>query len=241
MLGLNLGLSILALVLVVLGLLCLWWRKSTQREMQLMASTPLSTATQAAQAAPGTVVKVAGTLRCQAPIAAEFSNTPCAYYKAEITREEVYYDRDSDGKERRNTRTLTVYSNSNNAACAVADASGMVGVDFKGATVEAMSSLDRYGAPYSGGGVMGVLSAIGSSGDRYKESILAVDCPIYVLGEIHQGGLIGAPVKGSHNKTFVISHRSEEERVKDLGWTAKLAFGLMLAFFAGTIASLVWA
>ncbi len=241
MAGLNLGLSILALILAGIGLLCLWWRNSTNKEIVLMASTPRSTAAQAAQTAPGTLVEVAGTLRCQTPIVSEFAKQPCAYYKAEITREEVTYDRDSDGKERRNTRTVTVYSNAQNAACAIADDSGMVGIDFQGAAVEAPLVFDERGNPNSGGGVMGVITSIASSGDRHKESILAADSPIYVLGEVKEGGLIGAPAKGSKNKTFVISHKSEEERTKDLGSTAKLAFGLMLAFFAGAIVALVWA
>ena len=182
----------------------------------------------------GTLVKVAGTLRCQAPIQLEeFSQRPCAYFKAEITREEVYYDRDSDGKERRNTRTITVHSNIRNAACAIADTSGMVGLDFEGATVEAVNVLDRLGNPNSGGGVMGVLSAIGSAGDRYVESILRVriarsTCSARSVA----GGMIGKHAKGSHNKIFVISHKSEGERTKDLGSTAKIAFGLALAAFS---------
>jgi hypothetical protein len=188
MAGFNLVLLIIAAVLALLGVGCFWWRTRVSREIELMASTPPSTAAQAAQATPGTLVKIIGTLRCQSPVTSEFSQQPCAYFKAEITREEVYYDRDSDGKERRNTRTITVHSNTQNAACAVADSSGMVGIDFQGAEVEAVKVLERTGNPNTGSGFMGVLSAIGSAGDRYIEYILAPDSPVYVLAEARSGG-----------------------------------------------------
>jgi hypothetical protein len=242
MAGFNLVLLIVAAVLALFGLLCLWWRSRTNKEIQLMASTPPSTTAQAAQAAPGTLVKVIGTLRCQAPIVSEFSQQPCAYFKAEITREEVYYERDSDGKEQRRTRTTTVHTNSQNAACAIADDSGMVGIDFHGANVEAVKVLDRIGNPNSGSGILGVLSSIGSASDRYIEHTLAPDCPIYVLAEVRSGGLIGAPAKGSHNKTFVISHKSEAQRFKDLGSTMKWALwiGIVLLIIAAGVLYGAW-
>jgi hypothetical protein len=242
MAGFNLVLLIVATVLALLGVGCLWWRSRVGREIELMASTAPSTAAQAAQATPGTLVKIIGTLRCQSPVTSEFSQQPCAYFKAEITREEVYYDRDSDGKERRNTRTITVHSNTQNAACAVADSSGMVGIDFQGAEVEAVKVLDRTGNPDTGSGFMGVLSAIGSAGDRYLEYVLAPDSPVYVLAEARSGGLIGAPAKGSHNKTFVISHKSEEERTKDLGSSMKwlLVGGIILLVIAAGVLYGAW-
>ena len=242
MLGFNLVLLIVAGVLLLLGLLSLWWRTRVSREIQLMASTPPSTATQAAQAAPGTFVKIVGTLRCQAPITSEFTQTPCAYFKAEIQREEVYYERDSDGKETRKTRTNTIHSNTQNAACAIADDSGMVGVDFHGATVEAVEITNRTGNPNSGTGIMGVLASIGSASDRYIEHILAPDIPIYVLAETRAGKLIGAPAKGSHHKTFVISHKSEAQRTKDLGSTMTWALwiGIVLLIIAGGVLYGAW-
>lgn len=238
MAGFNLVLLIVAAVLALIGLLCLWWRTRVSHEIQLMASTPASTAAQAGQATPGTVVKVIGTLRCQAPIKSEFTQTPCAYFKAEIQREEVYYERDSDGKEQRRTRTNTIHSNTQNAACAIGDDSGLVGIDFHGATVEAVENLNRTGNPNSGTGLMGVLSAIGSASDRYIEHILAPDIPIYVIAEARSASLIGAPAKGSHNKTFVISHKSEAQRFKDLGSTMKWAMVIAIVLFVLAVLAL---
>ena len=45
-----------------------------------------------ARQAPGAAVEVKGTLRVRSPLTAEFSQKPCAYFKAEIVREEVYYE-----------------------------------------------------------------------------------------------------------------------------------------------------
>lgn len=239
MLGFNLVLLIVAGVLLLLGALALWWRTRVSHEIQLMASTVPSTAAQAAQAAPGTLVKLIGTLRCQTPIASEFSQTPCAYFKAEIQREEVYYERDTDGKETRKTRTTTIHSNTQNAACAISDDSGMVGIDFQGANVEAVKSMNRTGSPNTGSGILGVLASIGNSAtDRYIEHILAPDIPIYVMAEARGSNLVGAPAKGSHNKIFVVSHKSEQQRVKDLGSTMKWALVIAIVLFVLTAVAL---
>jgi hypothetical protein len=238
MFGMNLVLLIVAGVLALFGLLSLWWRTRVSHELQLMTSTTASTVTQAAQAEPGTFVKVLGTLRCQEPIKSEFSQTPCAYFKAEIQREEVYYERDSDGKEQRKTRTNTIHSNTQNASCAIADDSGMVGIDFQGADVEAVEVMNRVGNPNTGSGLMGVLASIGSASDRYIERILAPGCAIYVLATAHGNQLLGAAPKGSHVKTFVISHKTEAERTKALGKTMKWAIGIAVVLFALAIAVL---
>ncbi len=217
MLGFNLALLIFAVVFLLGGAGALWWRTRIGREIQVMAATPSSTVAQALAAGPGTFVEIAGTLKCQTPIPSEFSETPCAYFRSEITREEVYYERDSDGKEQRKTRTRTIHSNTRNASCAIADDSGMIGVDFEGANVEAVQHLNRIGYPSTTQSVLNWLSNVGSSTDRYIEHILAPDIPIYVLAEVQGGNLLGKPGKGSPNKHFVISHKSEAERTKDLG------------------------
>ena len=53
------------------------------------------------------------------------------------------------------------------------------------------------------------------------------------------GGTIGKPAKGSANKTFVISHKSEEERAKDLGSTMTMAFWVAIALFAAAVGVLM--
>ena len=199
------------------GAVLLWWRTRLGREIQVMASTPSSTVAQALAAAPGSFVEIAGTLKCKTPIQSEFTQTTCAYFGAEIQREEVYYERDSDGKEQRKTRTRTIHSNTKNAACALANDSGMIGIDFEGANVEAVETLNRIGYPSTSNSILNWLSSVGTATDRYIERILAPDIPIYVPAEVQSGNLLGKPSKGSPNKYFVISHKSEAERTKALG------------------------
>jgi hypothetical protein len=221
----NLVLGICAAVAALVGAGLLWWRGRVGKEIALMSSLDTSGAGSVAGMAPGTAVEVKGTLRVRVPLIAEFSQQPAAYHKSEIEREETYYERDSDGRDQRKTRTSTVYSNMKYGQCLVEDQTGKVGIDFDGAEVEAVQVVNEPTAPPggSGGVIGGVLSALSNTNARYtrKESILAPDIPVYVLGEVREGALIGKPADGSKNKTFVISHKSEEERTKSLTKTTR--------------------
>jgi hypothetical protein len=244
----NLVLGICAAVAAFVAVGLLWWRSRVGQEIALMASLETSGAGSIGQLAPGTMVEVKGTLRVRSPLVAEFSQRPCAYFKSEIEREEVYYERDSQGRDQRKTRTTTVYSNMKYGQCLVEDQTGRVGLDFDGANVEAVQTMNEpTAAPTSGNGLMGsVLSALVSSRSTYmrKESILAPDIPIYVLGEVQEGGLVGKPGNGSKNKTFIISHKSEEERTKSLSstsrWLLVIAI-ILLVLAAGLAIGGVWA
>lgn len=221
----NLVLGICAAVAALVGAGLLWWRRRVGKEIALMSSLETSGAGSVAQMAPGAAVEVKGTLRVRTPLIAEFSQQPAAYYKSEIEREETYYERDSQGRDERKTRTTTVYSNMKYGQCLVEDQTGKVGIDFDGAEVEAVQVVNEpTTAPGGGGGVIGgVLSALSNTNARFtrKESLLAPDIAVYVLGEVRDGGLIGKPADGSNNKTFVISHKSEEERTKSLTSTTR--------------------
>lgn len=233
----NLVLGICAAVAALVGVGLLWWRSRVGNEIALMASIETAGAGSIAQTSTGTLVEVKGTLRVRVPLVAEFSQKPCAYFKCEIEREEVYYERDSQGRDERKTRTTTVYSNMKYGQCLVEDASGRAGIDFDGATVEAIQTVNEpTAAPNSGGSglIGGVLSALSNSNAtfRRKESILPADIPVYLLGEVQQGGLIGKPASGSKNKTFVISHKSEEERTKSLTSTSRWLLVIAILLFA---------
>jgi hypothetical protein len=243
----NVVLTVFAAIVAVIGLGLLWWRSRVTRELDVMKSIEVSGAGSVAAQPPGQVVEVAGTLRVRVPLAAEFSQKPCAWFKAEIEREETYYERNSDGREERRTRTTTVYTNTKYGQCLIEDASGKVGIDFDGADVEAMQTVTEPCAPpgqtAATGLIGGVLSALSNNNSTYtrKEEILAPDVPVFVLGEVQQGGLIGKPAKGSKNSIFVISHKSKDERATSLAKKAKwiavfavlaLAVALVLLFFA---------
>jgi hypothetical protein len=89
MAGLNIGLTALAAVLAVGGLLALWWRTRMGGEIALMAPTATSKTADVAKLAPGALVEIKGTLRCAQPLTAEFSNQACVYFRAEIECDEV--------------------------------------------------------------------------------------------------------------------------------------------------------
>lgn len=246
----NIVLAVFAGIAALVGLGLLWWRWRVMRELRVMSSIDVSGAGSVAAMPPGQVVEVAGSLRVREPLTAEFSGKPAAYYKAEVEREEVYYERDSQGRDERRTRTTNVYSNTKYGQCLIEDTTGRAGIDFDGADVEAEQTVNEPCAPpgqnQMSGVIGGVLSALASSNSSYrrKESILAPDIPVFVLGEVQQGGLIGKPTKGSHNKIFVISHKSKEERTTSLTKTARwllifivLCLGLAAGLMAWSVAT----
>ena len=235
----NLVLGICAAVAALVGLGLLWWRSRVGREIALMASLETSGAGSVAQLPPGTAVEVKGTLRVRVPLAAEFSQQPAAWYRSEIVREETYYERDSQGRDQRRTRTTTVYQDMKYGQSLVEDQTGRVGIDFDGAEVEALEVVNEPTADPSGpaGVVGGLLNVVASRNERYqrKEHILAPDISIYVLGEVQQGGLIGKPASGSNNKIFVISHKSEEERTKSLTSTTRWLLIIAIVLFVAAV------
>jgi hypothetical protein len=238
----NLVLGICAAVAALIGLGLLWWRSRVSREIALMASLETSGAGSVAQLPPGTAVEVKGTLRVRVPLAAEFSRQPAAWHRSEIEREETYYERDSNGRDQRRTRTTTVYSNVKYGQCLVEDQTGRVGIDFDGAEVEAVEVVNEPTAAPGGSGAVGgviggILSVVAGNNDRYqrKESVLAPDIPVYVLGEVREGGLIGKPAGGSKNKTFVVSHKSEEERAKGLTSTTRWLLIVAIVLFVAAV------
>jgi hypothetical protein len=236
----NLVLGICAAVAAAVGAGLLWWRARVGKEIALMAAVETSGAGSVAALAPGTLVEVKGTLRVRVPLAGEYSGQPCAYYKCEIEREETYYERNSDGRDERRTRTTTVYSNTKYGQCLVEDVTGKVGLDFEGADVEAVKVIDEPTAPPggSGGVIGGVLSALSNTNSSYRrrEFALAPDIAVYVLGEVHEGGLIGKPLAGSKSKTFIVSHKSEEERTKSLSSTRRwILVGAIVLFVLAAV------
>jgi hypothetical protein len=242
----NIVLAVFAGIAAIVGLGLLWWRLRVMRELRVMSSVEVSGAGSIAALPPGQVVEVAGTLRVRQPLTAEFSGHPCAYYKCEIEREEVYYERDSQGRQERRTRTTTVYTNTRYGQCLIEDSTGRVGIDFDGADVEAVQTINEPCAPpgqtQMSGVIGGVLSALANSNSTYrrKENMLAPDIPAFVLGEVQQGGLIGKPAKGSHNKIFVISHKSKEERTTSLTKTARWLLIFIILFFVAAAGLLAW-
>jgi hypothetical protein len=232
----NAGFAVASGVLVLLGLVCLWFWKKFRDETALIAATPTSRACDVAALAPGTVAEVKGTIRCDAPLAGEFSKQACVYSKSEVERKETRW---KDGK--RETYYVNERSTERHAPFFVEDASGRVPVRSEGASVEAVEVFNESGNTTTESVVSVVMSlaGAGSYDRRFKESILKPDIPVYVLGTVVEGGAIGAAPHGAKIKEFIVTYKSEEERVKSSGRTAIVLLIIALALFAAAVAALV--
>src|SRR5215204_4583843 len=190
-----------------------------------MSQTETSASADVSGLAPGTLVEVKGTLRCEEPLTGEMSERSCAYYSSKVIREymERDYDDDDHGSDR---RSEVVAQNEQFAPFVVEDDSGTVAVNAEGAEVDAKQVVNRFDrntgneGSFSLGGVSINLSGGARTiGYRYTESILPVDESVYVLGTVQEGGGIGAPHSGEEGHRFVVSHRSEEALGQSLGKT----------------------
>jgi hypothetical protein len=232
----NWGFIAVSGVLVLLGLVCLWFRHKFREEVAVMAATPTSRAADVKTLAPGSVVEVKGTIRCAAPLTGEFSKRPCVYVRSVVERKETRW---RDGKRETyytNERTTELH-----APFEVEDDSGRVPVRGQGASVEAVEVFNESGNTGVDTAVSVVLAVAGAGSHerRFKESILAPDIPVYVLGSVVEGGAIGAPPQGAKIKEFIITHKTEEERARSSTTTATILLVVGCVLFAGAVASLV--
>jgi hypothetical protein len=242
--NINVGLLGLAIALAVGAALLLWWRTRVGGQIALMANTATSKAADVARMPAGSVVELKGVLRCAAPLTAEYSQQPSIHFKAEMIREEVYYDTDSSGKQRRNMRRTILHANLGQAPFTIEDETGAVAVNLEGAEVEAPETVNRVVNQHSAmlGKLLSNLSG-GNNHDTFREIEFALspDIPGYVLGEVQPDGTVGKPAPGSANKVFVVSHKSEEERSRELGSTMTIMLWSSVLLFAAAAGVLVWA
>jgi E3 Ubiquitin ligase len=239
----SLILLLFAIIFVVAGGALLYFRNRTRQKAVLMGQTETSNASEVSGIAPGTVVEVKGTLRCEEPLTSEMAGETCAYYSSKVVREylERDYDDDDPGSDR---RTEVVAQNEQFAPFSVEDETGSVAVNAEGAEVDARQVVDRFerntgsdGPSVSlGGATVHLGGGERTLGYRYTETILAVDAPVYVLGAVHEGGGVGSPLSGEGGQRFVVSHRSEEALGESLGKTALwLGVGGIAAIAVGAI------
>lgn len=214
----------LAIIFLAFGILAwvavgalLYFRSKQLGKTDVMRNTETSQASDAATAAPGALVEVKGTLRCESPLTSEMSEKTCAYYLSQVIREFRETYRDSDGDTKTRSRSEVVASNERFAPFAVEDDSGAIGVRGEDAEVDAMEVVNRFEKDTGDGGTItlgGFTVNLGGGertiGYRHVEKILPVDAPVYVLGSVRQDGEIGA----SGDERFIISYRSEEQLEK---------------------------
>jgi hypothetical protein len=221
-------------VCLLLALGAVWWAQTYRREIALMAATQTSRAADVGKLAPGTVVEVKGTIRCDTPMTGSFSQRPCIYAKSVVERKER---RVRDGKTE--YHTVTESSVENHVPFHVEDDSGRVLVQPQGASVEARQVFNESGNTglESLVSLSMSLAGAGSQDRRFIESILAPDIPVYVLGAVLQGGAIGAPAPDAAVKDFIITYQSEEARATSSNRMAIFLF-VCAALLAG---GAVWA
>ena len=76
-----------AVLFLVAGGVLLYFRNRTKHKSALMSQTETSNASDVSGIAPGTLVEVKGTLRCDEPLTSEMAEKTCAYYSSTVTRE----------------------------------------------------------------------------------------------------------------------------------------------------------
>ena len=222
---------------VAVGVL-LYFRQRTLGKTESMRRVDTSAAADASAAAPGALVEVKGTLRCEEPLQSEMAGERCAYYLSQVIREYQDTDRDADGDLKTRRRSEVVASNERFAPFVVEDGSGAIGVRGEGAEVDAVEVMNRFerdtgeaGSITLGGLKVNLGTGERTIGHRHVESVLPVDAPVYVLGTVHRDGEIAAP-DGDEGGRFLISHRSEEQLEKkykkDALWLGLIALGLFV-------------
>jgi hypothetical protein len=181
-------------------------------------------------------VELKGVAQCDSPLTAEHSKTPCVWYEVTTTREyeEKVQQKGSGSATRRGSET--VVSRQDATRFSLSDETGTILVDPEGAKIVPKVSFDEFKPEYGlfgGGGRKTV-------GDRYKEKIVPVGQPLYVLGEASDLDGVLAVRKPTTDGRFIVSVKSEEELVRGYaGWAkffhiagiAALILGLILIFY----------
>src|ERR671929_2308564 len=217
-------LLLFAVIFLVAGGVLLYFRNRTKQKSALMSQTETSSASEVSGLAPGTLVEVKGTLRCEEPLTSEMAEKTCAYYSSTVTREYLERDYDDDNDVGSDRRSEIIAQNVQFAPFMVEDDTGFVGVHAEGAEIDARQVVNRFdrnvgneGTFSLGGMTVNLGGGERTIGYRYTESILPVDEQVYVLGTVQEGGVIGAPHSGEKDHRFVVSHRSEEAHTQSLG------------------------
>jgi hypothetical protein len=97
-------LLLFAVIFVVAGIALLYFRNKNKQKAALMGQTQTSSASDVSGLAPGTLVEVTGTLRCEEPLSSEMAGEKCAYYSSKVIREYMERDYDDDTSARTGAR-----------------------------------------------------------------------------------------------------------------------------------------
>lgn len=182
--------SIIGVVLIVIGVVCIFMKKSSQKKYSALSLTDTYTAaklielqkTISEQMGPGSfrqLAEVKGSIECADPLSAELSKEKCLYYKSEveIEYEENYYHENHQTKRRelRTRRTSeTITSVERGVNFYVKDSTGSILVDPTGSEIDLVKSVDRFepanNVNYSNGSISwgGFSFSVGSNYSNYS-------------------------------------------------------------------------
>ena len=197
------------------------------------------------------LVETNGKAETDGEMKAPYSNTPCAFFEATVTREFEKEERstDKDGKvqTRRSRSSEVVSSRKSPSPLYVADGDIRVGIDMDGATLHLKDGEDRF-EPYESnktytffGVQFSAPSGVRTLGFRYKEKLIPLGHPLYVVGEArHSAGALRIGRPSEKGKPFIVSVKSEDEVIADMKGSAKMAFYFGIALMIGGAAVAVF-
>jgi hypothetical protein len=185
-------------------------------------------------------VEVKGIIECDQPLESELAKEPCVHYTMTVQRkweedyEETYTEKDSQTgemvqKTRQGTRqgSDTVSRNARSTTFTVRDDTGTILVDPDGAEIDTEQVVDRFEpqTAVSGGKIsFGSFSfSLGNMapdtgrrrtlGYHFREHILPLQRPVYILGAASDRSGQLMVQKPSESGKYLISLKSEEELV----------------------------
>lgn len=152
--------SVIGVILIVVGVVCIFMKKSSQKRLMALSLTDTYTAAKlielqkaiAGEMGAGSfrqLAEVRGAVECPDPLTAELSKEKCIYYRSDvdIEYEENYYEENPQTK-RRELRTRRTSENitsvERGADFYVKDETGKVRVNPAGAEFDLIKSVDRF-------------------------------------------------------------------------------------------------
>ena len=179
-------------------------------------------------------VKVHGKIRCDQPLVAELTKTPCVAYRFSVTREyeEIVWSTDDKGNQisSRQRRSEQLASNERHTSFDLEDFSGCIRVFPDKAKLELIKSHSSFEpaplAAFSQLMLTGPHSAGETLGYRYDESCLTVGIEISVFAEASDvDGTLVLRKPEAKDALFIVSPRSLQELAQGVKTSAVVLFG----------------
>ena len=198
------------------------------------------------------MVETNGKADTDGEVTAPYSNKVCAYYEAAVHREyeteTVTTDKDGKTQRSRTRSSEEVSSQKSSDPLYLKDGDIRIALDLDGADLHLKDGTDRF-EPYQDdrtytffGMRFSDNAGARTLGFRYKDKIIPMGHPLYVVGELRSsaGELhIGKPKE--KGKPFIISVKSEEEVIESEQGKAKMFLYLGIGLIvAGVALALLW-